>query len=90
MALPVYDGEQTAADILIGYNRYLRDQMVNMTNAEINELIRKLQNCADNTHGPKLHEDLDQFIEICRNELDDRALVCALVREGLISGDTGE
>lgn len=87
MTTPVYDGAQTASDILIGYNRYLRDQMVNMTNAEINEVIQKLQNCADNTHGPKRHEDLDQFIEICRNELADRALVCALVREGLISGE---
>jgi len=86
MTTTVYDGAQTATSILIGYSRYLRDEMVNMTNDEINERIQKLQNCADNTHGPKRHEDLDQFIEICRTELDDRALVCALVREGLIDG----
>jgi hypothetical protein len=91
MPLPVYDGNQTASSILIGYHRYLRDEVANLTNDEIKELIQKLQSCVDNADGPKRHEDIDGFIEICRDELDDRHLVCALVREGLIDGgDTNE
>lgn len=86
MTISVYDGAQTAADILIGYNHYLRDELVNMTNAEINEVIQKLETCADSTHGPNRHQSVERLIEICREELDDRHLVCQLVRVGLIDG----
>ena len=86
MTLPVYDGGQTAADILIGYNHYLRDEVVNLTNDEINELIKKIQTCADSAYGPKYHQSIDRFIEICREELEDRHLVCRLVVAGLIDG----
>lgn len=86
MTISVYDGAQTAADILIGYNRYLRNELVNMTNDEINEVIQKLETCADSTHGPNRHQAVERLIEICREELDDRHLVCQLVRVGLIDG----
>lgn len=86
MTTSVYDGAQTAADILIGYNHYLRGELVNMTNTEIHELIKKLETCADSTHGPNRHHAVERLIEICREELDDRDLVCQLVRVGLIDG----
>jgi hypothetical protein len=86
MTTSAYDGAQTAADILIGYNRYLRDEMVNMTNAEIHELIKKLETCADSTHGPNRHHAVERLIEICREELDDRDLVRCLVEAGLVVG----
>ena len=35
MTESVYDGAQTAADILYGYRSYLRTEMVNLTNEEI-------------------------------------------------------
>ena len=86
MTTSAYDGAQTAADILLGYNRYLRDEMVNMTNAEIHELIKKLETCADSTHGPDRHHAVERIIEICREELDDRDLVRCLVEAGLVVG----
>ena len=95
MTASVYDGTQTAADILIGYNRYLRDEIPNMTEDEIHELIKKLETCADSTHGLN-HHAVERLIEICREELDDRDLVRCLVEAGLvvgidsIEGDTGE
>lgn len=86
MTASVYDGAQTAADILIGYNRYLRDEILNMTEDEIHELIKKLETCADSTHGPNLHNAVERMIEICREELDDRDLVRCLVDAGLVIG----
>lgn len=86
MVTSAYDGTQTAADILLGYNRYLRDEMVNMTNAEIHEFIKKLETCADSTHGPDRHHAVERLIEICREELDDRDLVRCLVEAGLVVG----
>lgn len=86
MAISVYDGAQTAADILIGYNRYLRDEILNMTEEEIHELIKKLETCADSTHGPNRHNAVERMIEICREELDDRDLVRCLVDAGLVVG----
>ncbi|BCL52100.1 hypothetical protein [Siphovirus Jomon_CT89] len=86
MTTSVYDGAQTAADILIGYNHYLRDEMVNMTDDEIHEHIKKLQTCVDSSHGPNRHQAVDRLIEICRDELDDRDLVRCLVQAGLIVG----
>jgi hypothetical protein len=86
MGTSAYDGAQTAADILIGYNRYLRDEMVYMTNAEIHEIIKKLETCADSTHGPNRHYAVERLIEICREELDDRDLVRCLVEAGLVVG----
>lgn len=41
MTESVYDGAQTAADILYGYRSYLRAEMVNLTNEEIENLIKK-------------------------------------------------
>ena len=43
MTESVYDGAQTAADILYGYRSYLRAEMVNLTNKEIEDLIKKLE-----------------------------------------------
>ena len=86
MTTSAYDGAQTAADILIGYNRYLRDEMVNMAEDEIHELIKKLETCADSTHGPDRHHAVERLIEICREELDDRDLVRCLVEAGLVVG----
>lgn len=86
MTESVYDGAQTAADILRSYRSYLRAEMVNCTNEEIEDLIKKLKTCADNSHGPRRHEEIKGLIDICRNELDERDLVRCLVDVGLIVG----
>lgn len=86
MTESVYDGAQTAADILYGYRSYLRAEMVNLTNEEIEELIKKLKDCSDNSHGPRMHEEIKGLIDICRTELDERDLVRCLVEAGLIVG----
>lgn len=88
MTVAVYDATKTAADILIDYNQHLRTEVVDMTDDEINELITRLETCADNTHGPKRHQDIDRFIEVCRSELDDRDLVRCLVRAELVADVT--
>ena len=88
MTESVYDGAQTAGDILVGYRHYLRDEMVNLTDNEIEDLIKKLKECADNTHGPRRHEEVKGLIDICRTELDERDLVRCLVQAGLIVGIT--
>lgn len=86
MTESVYDGAQTASDILIGYRSYLRTEIVNLTDKEIEDLIKKLKECADNSHGPRRHEEIKGFIDICRTELDERDLVHCLVQAGLIVG----
>lgn len=86
MTESVYDGAQTASDILCGYRSYLRAEMVNLTNEEIEDLIKKLEKCADNSHGPRRHEEVRSLIDICRTELDERDLVHCLVEAGLIVG----
>nr|FAA03665.1 MAG TPA: hypothetical protein [Siphovirus LN-2020-2] len=86
MTESVYDGAQTAADILCGYRSYLRAEIVNLTNKEIEDLIKKLEECADNSHGPRRHEEIQGLIDICRTELDERDLVNCLVQAGLIVG----
>ena len=88
MTESVYDGAQTASDILCGYRSYLRTEMVNLTNEEIEELIKKLEKCADNSHAPRRHEEVRGLIDICRTELDERDLVHCLVEAGLIVGIT--
>lgn len=88
MTESVYDGAQTAADILYGYRSYLRSEMVNLTNEEIEDLIKKLEKCADNSHGLRRHEEVRGLIDICRTELDERDLVHCLVEAGLIVGIT--
>lgn len=88
MTESVYDGAQTTADILCGYRSYLRAEMVNLTNEEIEDLIKKLEKCADNSHGPRRHEEVRCLIDICRTELDERDLVHCLVQAGLIVGIT--
>lgn len=88
MTESVYDGAQTAADILCGYRSYLRTEMVNFTNEEIEDLIKKLEKCADNSHSPRRHEEVRGLIDICRTELDERDLVHCLVQAGLIIGIT--
>lgn len=82
----VYDGTQTAADILIGYRSYLRTELVNLTDKEIEDLIKKLKKCANNGHGPGRHDEVKGLIDICRTELDERDLVRCLVQAGLIVG----
>ena len=84
MTESVYNSAQTAADILIGYNRYLRDEILNLTEGEIHELIKKLETCADSTHKPNHCHAVENLIEICREELNDRDLVRCLVQAGLI------
>lgn len=86
MAASVYDGAQTPSDILYSYRSYLRAEMVNLTNEEIEDLIKKLKECADNSHGPRRHEEIKGLIDICRTELDERDLVRCLVDAGLIVG----
>lgn len=88
MTESVYDGAQTASDILYGYRSYLMAEMVNLTNEEIEDLIEKLEKCADNSHGPRRHEEVLELIDICRTELDERDLVHCLVKAGLIVGIT--
>lgn len=88
MTESVYDGSQTAADILCGYRSYLRSEMVNLTNEEIEDLIEKLEKCADNSQAPRRHEEVKGLIDICRTELDERDLVHCLVQAGLIVGIT--
>lgn len=88
MTESVYDGAQTAADILCGYRSYLRTEMVNLTNEEIEDLIKKLKKCANNSHATRRHEEVRGLIDICRTELDERDLVHCLVEAGLIVGIT--
>ena len=88
MTESVYDGAQTASDILYGYRSYLRAEMVNLTNEEIEDLIKKLEKCADSSHGPRRHDEVKGLIDICRTELDERDLVHCLVEAGLIVGIT--
>ena len=88
MTESVYDGAQTASDILYGYRSYLRTEIVNLTNEEIEDLIKKLRKCANNSHGLRKHDEVQSLIEICRNELDERDLVHRLVEAGLIVGIT--
>ena len=86
MTNSVYDGAQTAADILCGYRSYLRTEIVNLTDEEIEDLIKNLKECSDNSHGPRRHEEIKVLVDICRNELDERDLVRCLVQAGLIVG----
>lgn len=86
MTESVYDGAQTASDILYGYRSYLRAEIVNFTNEEIEDLIKNLKECADNSHGPRRHDEVRGLINICRTELDERDLVRCLVQAGLIVG----
>ena len=86
MTESVYDGAQTAADILCGYRSYLRTEMVNLTNEEIEDTIKKLEKCVNNNHGLRMHDEVQSLIEICRTELDERDLVHCLVEAGLIVG----
>ena len=86
MTESVYDDAKTAADILYGYRSYLRTEIVNLSDEEIKDLIKKLKECADNSHGPRRHEEVKGLIDICRNELDERDLAHCLVQAGLIVG----
>lgn len=62
MTESVYDGAQTAADILYGYRSYLRAEIVNLANEEIEDLIKKFEKCADNSHGPRRHDEIRGLI----------------------------
>ena len=86
MTTSVYDGAQTAADILIGYTSYLRDEMVNLTDDEIEELIKKLELCDRSSYAPYHRQTVQNLLDICRSELDDRDLVRCFVEAGLIVG----
>ena len=86
MTESVYDGAQNASDILYGYRSYLKTEIVDLSNEEIEDLIKKLKECADNSHGPRRHEEIKGLIDICRTELDERDLVRCLVQAGLIVG----
>lgn len=85
MLSSVYDGGQTANDILVGYTSYLRDEVANLKDGEIKELIDKLQTCANNSHGD-VRRAIQNLLNICQTELDDRDLVRCLVEAGLIVG----
>ena len=82
----IYDASKTPADILIDYSQHLRCEVESMKDGEIEEVIERLERCADTAHGPKRHQHIDRLVEICRNELDDRDLVRCLVEAGLITG----
>lgn len=86
MTTSVYDGGQTANDILVGYTGYLREEVVNLSDEEIEELIKKLELCADSRHGIDRRRAINSLIDICRSEQDDRDLVRCLVEAGLIVG----
>lgn len=86
MTESVYDGAQTAADILIGYTHYLRDEVWNMSDEGIEKLIEKLQECANSSYASNRRQAVQRLIEICRDELDDRDLVRCLKQAGLIVG----
>ncbi|MBF0910820.1 MAG: hypothetical protein HXK47_05035 [Atopobium sp.] len=86
MLSSVYDGGQTANDILVGYTSYLRDEVANLKDDEIEEIIKKLELCADSRHGVDRRRAINSLIDICRTELDDRDLVRCLVDAGLIVG----
>lgn len=88
MTESVYDGAQTASDILIGYTHYLRDEVRNMSDEGIEKLIEKLQECANNGHSSNRRHAAQRLIEICRDELNDRDLVRCLKQAGLIVGIT--
>ena len=86
MPSTVYDASKTPADILIDYSQHLRCEVVSMNDEEIEEIIKRLEFCADGTRGPKRHQDINRLLDICRNELEDRGLVRCLVQAGLITG----
>nr|DAJ62089.1 MAG TPA: hypothetical protein [Caudoviricetes sp.] len=86
MTESVYDGAQTASNILCGYRSYLRTEIVNLTNEEIEDLIKKLGKCSNSSHGLRRHDEVQGLIDICRTELDERDLVHCLVQAGLIVG----
>ena len=85
MLSSVYDGGQTANDILVGYTSYLRDEVANLKDDEIKELIDKLQTCVDDSQGDN-RRAIQNLLNICQTELDDRDLVRCLVEAGLIVG----
>lgn len=85
MLSSVYDGGQTANDILVGYTSYLRDEVANLKDDEIKELIGKLQTCEDNSQGDN-RRAIQNLLNICQTELADRDLVRCLVEAGLIVG----
>lgn len=85
MITPIYDGSKSAGDILIDYTQNLRDKVENLTDDEINGLIEKLQTCADNSQGDN-RRAIQNILNICHTELDDRGLVRCLVEAGLITG----
>lgn len=86
MLSSVYDGGQTANDILIGYAGYLRDEVANLKDDEIKELIDKLECCDRSSYGHYSRQTVQNLLDICHTELDDRNLVRCLVEEGLIVG----
>nr|FAA03495.1 MAG TPA: hypothetical protein [Siphovirus LN-2020-2] len=85
MITPIYDGSKSAGDILIDYTQNLRDKVEILTDDEINGLIGKLQTCADKSQGDN-RRAIQNILNICRTELDDRDLVRCLVDAGLIVG----
>lgn len=85
MLSSVYDGGQTANDILVGYTGYLREEVTNLKDDEIKEIVEKLQACSDKSRGDN-RRAIDNLINICLTELDDRDLVRCLVEAGLIVG----
>ena len=86
MLSSVYDGGQTANDILVGYTGYLRDEVANLKDDEIKELIDKLECCDHSSYGHYRRQTVQNLLDICRTELDDRDLVRCLVEAGLIVG----
>lgn len=86
MLSSVYDGGQTANDILVGYISYLREEVTNLKDGEIKELIDKLECCDRSSYGHYHRQTVQNLLDICRTELNDRDLVRCLVDAGLIVG----
>lgn len=85
MITPIYDGAQSAGEVLINYSQNLRDTVETLTDDEINGLIEKLQTCADNSQGDN-RRAIQNLLNICQTELDDRDLVRCLIEAGLVTG----
>lgn len=85
MITPIYDGSKSAGDILVDYTQNLRGKVEILTDDEIDGLIEKLQTCADNSQGDN-RRAIQNLLNICQTELDDRDLVRCLIEAGLIVG----
>ena len=60
--------------------------MANLKDGEIKELIDKLECYDRSSYGHYRRQTVQNLLDICRTELDDRDLVRCLIDAGLIVG----